>query len=58
VPTLSPANRAGDAIETVIERRQQNGRWRLRLLHPEHILLEMETGVGRTSRGVAGCDKN
>jgi len=34
----------------VIERRHQNGRWPLNLLHPEHIPLEMETGVGRASR--------
>src|SRR2546425_931620 len=43
-------SRVSDAIETVIERRHQNGRWPLNLLHPEHIPLEMETGVGRASR--------
>lgn len=43
-------SRVGDAIETVIERRHRNGRWPLNLLHPEHIPLEMETGVGRASR--------
>jgi hypothetical protein len=39
-----------DAIEIVIQRRHQNGRWPLNLRHPEHISLEMETGVGRASR--------
>jgi hypothetical protein len=43
-------SRVSDAIETVIKRRHQNGRWPLNLLHPEHIPLEMETGVGRASR--------
>ena len=45
-----PDSRASDAIESVIERRDQNGRWPLNLLHPEHIPLEMETGVGSASR--------
>ncbi len=45
-----PDSRVRDAIETVIERRHQNGRWPLNLLHPERIPLEMETGVGRASR--------
>ena len=45
-----PDSRVSDAIETVIERRHQNGRWPLNLLHPEHIPLEMETGVGGASR--------
>ncbi|HXM43611.1 MAG TPA: hypothetical protein VN924_20405 [Bryobacteraceae bacterium] len=47
---IKPDNRVSDAIETVIERRHQNGRWPLNLLHPEHIPLEMETAVGRASR--------
>jgi hypothetical protein len=47
---IKPDRRVSDAIETVIERRHQNGRWPLKLLHPEHIPLEMETGVGRASR--------
>ncbi len=40
----------GDAIEIVIKRRHQNGRWPLNLLHPEHIPLKMETELGRASR--------
>jgi hypothetical protein len=47
---IKPDSRVIDAIETVIERRHQNGRWPLNLLHPEHIPLEIETGVGTASR--------
>ncbi len=43
-------SRTREAIKTVIERRHQNGRWPLNLLHREHIPLEMETVVGRASR--------
>src|SRR6202047_831547 len=38
--------RVREAIKVVIERRHQNGRWPLNLLHPEHIPLQMETDVG------------
>ncbi len=47
---IKPDRRAGEAIETVIERRHQNGRWPLNLVHPEHIPLQMETAVGSASR--------
>lgn len=47
---VKPDSRVSDAVETVIERRHQNGRWPLNLLHPEHIPLQMETDVGRASR--------
>jgi len=47
---VKPDSRVSDAIETVMERRHQNGRWPLNLLHPEHIPLEIETGIGRASR--------
>jgi hypothetical protein len=47
---IKPDSRVRDAIETVIGRRHQNGRWPLNLRHPEHIPLQMETGVGRASR--------
>jgi len=47
---IKPDSRVSEAIQTVIERRHQNGRWPLNLLHPEHIPLEMETGIGRASR--------
>jgi hypothetical protein len=47
---IKPDSRVREAIETVMARRHQNGRWPLNLLHPEYIPLEMETGVGRASR--------
>jgi hypothetical protein len=47
---IKPDSRVQDAIEIVIKRRHQNGRWPLNLLHPEHIPLQMETEVGRASR--------
>jgi hypothetical protein len=47
---IKPDSRVREAIETVIARRHQNGRWPLSLLHREHIPLEMETVVGRASR--------
>jgi len=45
-----PDRRVRDAIEIVVTRRHQNGRWPLNLLHPEHIPLKMETAVGSASR--------
>lgn len=45
-----PDSRVSEAIEVVIERRHQNGRWPLNRRHPEYIPLEMENGVGRASR--------
>jgi hypothetical protein len=47
---VKPDSRVVDAIEIVTARPHQNGRWPLNLLHPEHIPLEMETGVARASR--------
>jgi len=47
---VKPDGRVQEAIEVVIQRRHQNGRWPLNLLHPEEIPLEMETEVGRASR--------
>jgi hypothetical protein len=45
-----PDERVREAIEVVIKRRHQNGRWPMNLLHPEYIPLKMETEVGRASR--------
>ena len=42
--------RTREAVEVVIARRHQNGRWPMNLLHRERIPLEMETEVGRASR--------
>ena len=47
---IKPEPRMGEAVEIVMQRRHQNGRWPLNLLHPEHIPLKMETEVGRASR--------
>jgi len=47
---VKPDGRVSDAVETVIERRHQNGRWPLNLRHPEYIPLQTETAVGRASR--------
>ncbi len=47
---IEPGSRVSEAMEVVIKRRHQNGRWPLNLLHPERIPLEMETNVGSASR--------
>lgn len=47
---VKPDRRVEEAIEIVIRRRHQNGRWPLNLLHREHIPLQMETAVGSASR--------
>ena len=47
---IKPDSRVREAIDTVMERRHQNGRWPLNLLHREHIPLEIETAVGSASR--------
>jgi hypothetical protein len=47
---IKPDRRVREAIETVVARRHQNGRWPLNHLHREHIPLEMETVVGHASR--------
>ena len=46
---IQPDSRVKDAVKIVIERRHQNGRWPLNLLHREHIPLQMETDIGRAS---------
>jgi hypothetical protein len=47
---IKPDHHTREAIKVVIERRHQNGRWPLNLLHRERIPLEMETAVGSPSR--------
>jgi hypothetical protein len=47
---IKPDSRMRDAIKIVTDRRHQNGRWPLNLLHPEYIPLKMETAVGKASR--------
>ena len=45
-----PDRRLKEAIETVVARRHQNGRWPLNVLHPEQIPVRMETETGHASR--------
>jgi hypothetical protein len=45
-----PHRRLDDAIQIVLARRHQNGRWPLNLLHREQIPLEMETHIGSARR--------
>jgi hypothetical protein len=47
---IKPDRRVKEAVDIVIERRHQNGRWPLNLRHREHIPLEMETQIGSASR--------
>ena len=47
---IKPDRRVREAIKVVIERRHQNGRWPLNLLHPEQTPLQMETDIGSASR--------
>jgi hypothetical protein len=47
---VTPDRRAREAIEIVIVRRHQNGRWPLNSLHSERIPLQIETAVGKASR--------
>ena len=47
---VEPDSRVREAIEAVIKRRHQNGRWPLNLLHAEHLPLEMDASVGTASR--------
>src|SRR5262249_37160229 len=42
--------RVREAIEVVVQRRHQNGRWPLNLLHAEHIPLRIATALGSASR--------
>ncbi len=47
---VKPDSRVREAVEIVIKRRHQNGRWPLNLLYREQIPLKLETDVGRASR--------
>jgi len=47
---VRPDKRLDEAVEVVLKRRHQNGRWPLNLLHAERIPLEMETAVASASR--------
>ena len=47
---IEPDGRMREAVEAVMQRRHQNGRWPLNIVHPEYVPLRMETEVGRASR--------
>jgi hypothetical protein len=47
---VKPDARVREAIDAVIKRRHQKGRWPLNLLHAERIPLAMETALGSASR--------
>ena len=47
---VKPDTRVREAIEIMIQRRHQNGRWPLNLRHREYVPLKMETAVGSASR--------
>ncbi len=47
---IKPDSRVREAIKIVIERRHQNGRWPMNLLHPEYAPLKIEIDVGMASR--------
>ena len=47
---VKPDSRMKEAIEVVVQRRHQNGRWPMNLLHPEFVPVRMETAIGSASR--------
>jgi hypothetical protein len=46
----NPDPRLQEALQVVLQRRHQNGRWPLNLLHREQIPIKMETAIGSASR--------
>jgi hypothetical protein len=50
---VHPDERVAEAVGVVEERRHQNGRWPLNLIHADHtnrLAFDVETGVGTASR--------
>jgi hypothetical protein len=47
---VEPDERAGEAVDIVKQRRHQNGRWPLNVVHPDRFPFDMEPGAGRASR--------
>jgi hypothetical protein len=54
---VPPTERVREAVEIVRERRHQNGRWPLNLVHPERIPLEMENEERPDPRRMARSGK-
>ena len=46
---VKPDDRVGEAVEIVKQRRHQNGRWPLNVLHADRFPFDMEPGAGRAS---------
>ena len=46
---IKPNQRVCEAIDIVLHRRHQNGRWPLNLLHPEYLPVKLETHVASAS---------
>lgn len=49
---VEPDERVAEAVELVVKRRHQNGRWPIRKPHPDGIPFEMEGPVGTASRWI------
>jgi len=47
---IEPDHRVRQAIDIVLQRRHQNGRWPLNLLHPEFLPIKLETKIASASR--------
>lgn len=47
---VQPDGRMREAIDVVLARRHQNGRWPLNLVHPEYLPVKMETHIASASR--------
>jgi hypothetical protein len=47
---IEPDQRVREAIDIVIKRRHQNGRWPLNLLHDEYLPIKLETKIASASR--------
>jgi hypothetical protein len=47
---IKPDARVAEAMQIVMKRRHQNGRWPLNLLHAEYLPVKMETCIGGASR--------
>ena len=47
---VNPDDRAAEAITVVRQRRHQNGRWPMNLVHSSPLHFPLEPGVGRASR--------
>lgn len=47
---VRPDERVSEAVDVVVKRRHQNGRWPQNVLHSNRVSFDMEPGVGKASR--------